>query len=355
MGGVNMLSGSELSKFLVNLISATTLSLFASTASASLVEFQQFNGNVGLSTDGWGALGSASAGAVGVISASAPTGSTVVAAYLYTATQRSTVEPTTVTFDGAAVNYDVSVENTSTPFGLTAHRADVTSLIAPMINGSLSTTFNFSIDEGTDGISDGTDPIDGHALVVVYGNAALPDQTVAILDGFSSVNGDIATISFSAPLDPTDPLFVAEMALGINFSCCDQKSTVEVNGLLMTENAGNFDDGSNLADGSLITVGSFDDPLSPLNPTYANDRERYDLSSFIASGDTSIIIETLNPSNDDNIFLATFLVSGEAVVSTNPIPLPAAFPLFAASLAGACLLGGWRRKRRAATAADAAV
>lgn len=339
----------------MRLVPAIALSLFATTASAALVEFQQFNGNVGLSTDGWGALGSRSAGAVGTISASAPTGSTVVAAYLYTATQRRTAEPTTVTFDGASINYDTSVENTSTIFELTAHRANITSLIAPVINGSASTTFNFTIDEGADGISTGTDPIDGHALVVVYDNAALPDQTVAVLDGFASVTGDTAAINFSGPLDPTAPGFVAEMVLGINFSCCNQRSTVEVNGQVMTNNAGNLDDGATSADGSLITVGSFDDPFSPLNPSYANDTERYNLSPFITAGDTSILIETQNPSVNDNIFLATFLVSGEAEVITdpgpdpNPIPLPVAFPLLASGLAGMGLLG-WRKKRKKAAA-----
>ncbi|TXK98137.1 hypothetical protein BMR07_10045 [Methylococcaceae bacterium CS1] len=112
------------------------------------------------------------------------------------------------------------------------------------------------------------------------------------------------------------------MSLGIGFSCCDQKSTVEVNGALLTKNAGNFDDGNAAANGSLITVGGFDDPFSPLNPSYTDDHERYDLSSFVSFGDTSIVVKTSNASKDDNIFLSTFYVSSLAAVNEDPNPAP---------------------------------
>ncbi len=324
----------------------------ATAADASLSTFKEYVGNVDLSTDGWGALGSSTAGAVGTISAGAPAGSTVVAAYLYTATQRRTAEPTTVVFDGTPIDYTRSVENTSTTFELTSHRADVTSIVAPRINGSAATSFDFTIDEGADGIlSGGKDSIDGHALVVVYDNPALPTQTVALLDGFASVTGDTATVSFGEPIDASDPGLLAEMYLGINFSCCSQKSTVEVNGSLLTENAGNFDDGASADDGSLITVGSFDDPFSPALPGYADDREKYDLAPFLSSGDTGLSIVTSNGTRDDNIFLAGFVFSGEADISTpddpdepGVVPLPASALLLGGGLAAL----GLRRKRRKA-------
>lgn len=311
--------------------------LFGGAANATLVGFQTYNGKVAMSTDGWGG-----SDGLGVISASVPAGSTIIAAYLYTATENSNAVPTTVTLDGMAVTYDASFPNATACCTLSSHRADVTSIVQGVVGGG-GGVFDFDIAEGAN-----NGFIDGSALVVVYSNPALPDATVGILNGFADVTGDTTSINFADPLDPTDPGFFAEMILGINFSCCNQRSTVEVNGGLLTENAGNFDDGENQANGSLITVGSFDDPFSPVNPSYADDTERYDLSSFISNGDTSITVETINASRDDNIFLAGFYVSGFAGINepppTNEIPIPGAIWLFAAGLAG---LGSRLRKKKA--------
>lgn len=315
--------------------------LFGGTAAqASLTSFQSFNGNVALSTDGWGGLDGS-----GVISASAPNGSTVMAAYLYTATQNSSVVPTAVTLNGNSVTYTNTSANATACCDLRSHRVDVTSIVKPVIDGGAGGVYNFNIEEGANNSA-----IDGHALVVVYSNPSLPDASVGILDGFASVTGDTTSINFAQALNPGDPGFFAEMILGINFSCCDQKSTVEVNDQVLTQNAGNNNDGEDLANGSLITVGSFDDAVSALNPSYANDTERYDLSSFITSGDTSIKIDTINASQDDNIFLAGFYVSGEAGFNAPPpstpaIPLPAAGWLMITGLGG---LAALRRRRKSA-------
>lgn len=109
------------------------------------------------------------------------------------------------------------------------------------------------------------------------------------------------------------------MRLGIGFSCCDQQSTVVVNGTTITDTAGNNDDGAQVANGSLITVGGDNDPFSTLLPAYADDHERYNLVPYITLGDTTINVRTNNPSTNDNIFLAVFKVTGEGfVASCNP-------------------------------------
>ncbi|MCU7917921.1 MAG: PEP-CTERM sorting domain-containing protein [Candidatus Thiodiazotropha sp. (ex Epidulcina cf. delphinae)] len=317
-----------------SLLACTALS---GSAWASLDPFQSFTGNVAISTDGFGSLSNA-----GVISASVPLGSTVVAAYLYSSTYFTTGTPT-VTVDGSAVTFGPRVPNATACCSLASFRADVTSIVAPTINGGGGGVYNFNIAETALGNN-----TDGEALVVVYENAALPEATVGILDGFASVVGDTTSINFADPLDPTEAGFFAEMALGIGFSCCNQKSTVEVNGLLMTENAGNKDDGVNGDNnGNLITVGSFDDPLSPVNPTYAQDTERYDLSSFITLGDTSISVDTINASQDDNIFLASFYVSGQAGFNEPPPSVPEPGTLMLTTLGLFGIVAAKRRRRRA--------
>lgn len=331
---------------------ASAVVCISGTANATLMDFQSFNGNVGLSTDGFGSQTN-----VGVISAQAPAGSTVLAAYLYTAQFTDQTEPTSVTLDGVSIDYDNFSLNSTACCNLNSYRADVTSIVAPTIDAGAGGVYDFDVVEGSDG-----NFIDGHALVVVYSEPSLPEASVGILDGFADVTGDTTAINFAEPLDPTATGFAAEMYLGIGFSCCvpsnsRQSSTVLVNGALLTENAGLNDDSTDASagNGNLITVGSFDDPFSPTNPSYGDDREKYDLSSFITAGDTSISIETFNSSQDDNIFLAAFYVTGEAGFNAPPpsdppsgppsavIPLPASVFLLGGAIGG---LGFMRRKRK---------
>lgn len=325
----------------------TATLLCPAAADASLTEFATFVGNYGVSTDGFG-----STGQTGTISAQVPVGATVIAAYLYTATFGSTNPAVGGTLNASAVTYGPSVPNPDVCCSLASNRADVTAIVAPVINGGPGGVYNFTVTE-----ADSSQ--DGEALVVVYSLPSLPVSTVGILDGFSSAGGDNTAINFADPLNPTAAGFFADMRLGIGFSCCsgagisNQRSNVTVNGTLMTAVAGDNDDGLQDGNGSLITVGGFDDIPAPSTTvslaTYAADSERYDLSSFINTGDNSIAIVTDNPSNDDNIFLAVFHVLGEAGINEPPptqeVPEPGTLSLLA--LGGAAAVRKVRGRRKA--------
>jgi hypothetical protein len=320
-----------------SVVIAMFIIFFASSVQAALSPFQSFVGNVGLSTDGFGSTTES-----GVISASVPSGSTVLAAYLYSATNTSSVIPS-VALDGSAVAFGPAVPNATACCNLRSYRSDVTSLVKSTIEAGPGGIYNFSITEG--GLA--TSQIDGEALVIVYENATLPSASVGLLDGFASVTGDSTSINFSSPLAPASASFFAEMSLGISFSCCSQRSTVNVNGQLLTENAGNNDDSIDLSlsNGNLITVGGFDDPVFNNNPSYADDSEYYDLSAFISNGDTSIVVDTVNASQDDNIFFAGFYVSGEAGFNAPPPNSIAVTTPPAAALLGICMCVVFRRGR----------
>lgn len=315
---------------------------FAGPASASLTEFKTFIGNVGYSSDGF-----ASTSQTGTISAQVPVGSTVLAAYLYTGTFSTTATTGDgTTLNGTVVNFGAPSINSDACCANASRRADVTSIIKPLIDGGPGGIYDFTVSE-TSGSQD------GESLVVVYSNASLPESTFAILDGFARTTGDTTSINFADPLDPTAPGFFAEMFLGDEFSfdgtgCTGsgQVSTVKVNGTTITDNAGCNDDSIDAtpANGNLMTTGGFDDPFSPLLPTTAEDHERYNLVPQISMGDTSIVVDTVNASRDDNIFLAGFYVSGIAGINEPPptgVPEPSNLVLF-----GTGVLGLWLLKRR---------
>ena len=295
-------------------VAALALAFLPGRADASLTTFATFTGNVAYSSDGFGSSSNS-----GTISALVPAGSTVLAAYLWTATNNNpTHAGLSATLNGNLVTFGAPVENVPACCGLASARADVTALVQAAVGGGGAVPFDFTIVEAAGATQD------GEALVVVYSNPLLPVATVGILDGFASVTGDSTSINFADPLNPLAPGFFAEMIIGDAFSCgppncSDQRSTIRVNGTLITENAGNFDDGE-LANGALITVGGFDDPLSAALPTYAADREKYNLVPYVMAGDTSINVLTSNASQDDNIFMATFYVSGIAGVNEPPPP-----------------------------------
>jgi PEP-CTERM motif len=318
-------------RFQTKLLAAAALSaaVFAQPASAALSVSDIYTGTYGLSTDGGG-----SNSASYTISAFVPAGATVTAAYLYQSTYSGTTYGG-ITLDGNALTFGAASINSAATY-LASSRADVTSFLAPVINGGVGGTYNFTVDEGAN-----TGAIDGTALVVVYSLPSLATSTVAILDGFSATTGDTTTLSFSSPLNPLAPGFTAEMRLGIGFSCCSQQSTVTVNGTVITNTAGNNDDGvGGTNNGQLITVGGDDDAFSALLPAYGDDHERYDLTPYINVGDTAITVDTINPSNNDNIFLAAFRVSGNAVV--NAVPEPGTWSMM---IAGFGMVGAFMRRR----------
>jgi len=320
-------------------ISAALILLFGlsgSVAEAALNVQVIETGQISVSADGAGAVASTNTIQVDKPNLSA----TVRSAFLACSMTFSDLADGYVSLGGTSVNWDETVANDPV---FDNGWADVTSIVQPIVDAAGVGISDITIVENT--------PIEGCALYVIF-NDPLADSanTVFLFFGGQETAGDDFTVTLAEPLQAGDE---AQLGLAISFgfqgstyapNLCgttSQYSQIDVNGQRMTTCAGNFDDkpaaegGTN---GNLITVGGIGDtPENPANPFQqpGNDLPRviedelYDLSEFLESDDTLVFVETLNPSNDDNIFaghmyLTTAAIIGEGITlaptyAVNPV------------------------------------
>ncbi|WP_218145649.1 VWD domain-containing protein, partial [Roseovarius lutimaris] len=310
----------------------------------ALNSFFTFFGNGNWSLDG--TSGSFTNG--GDIEAVVPEGSEVIAAFLHATTFSSFTDPT-VTFSSGdqaitVVNDNgdgITAQNEFIPLGVTdgftleAHRADVTGFVSDVVGDGDPNPIVFSVENMGSSI-------DGYTLEVVYGNPNEAERTIVLFDGFTNQSGDDFSLSLANPLLVDGNLEVL-MSLGIGFGFqsgggfFDQQSNIDVNGQLLTSSAGGYDDGAG-SNGGLVTIGGVgDDPANPVDPAalpsgdtpediQRSDDELYDLAQdgFLVTGDRLILVETLNPSNDDNIFFAGFNLTTEASIVSEGNDAPVA-------------------------------
>jgi lysophospholipase L1-like esterase len=244
-----------------------------------------------------------------------PAGATVLAAYLAYATTGFTNQQLSspLTLDGQPVPLDRVTAN-----GISGYNyfADVTALVKAKLDAAAAGPVALRVAEPQPELTEGS------ILTIVYDDPAVTvKQTVSILYGALSPTGDSYQVQLSSPIKLSDSNTRLEMSLGISYSYqesgAQQYSTVMVNGRQVTGAAGGSDDGLP-HNGALITVGGEGDVAgNPDNPTAGptgarSDDELYDLRPLVKDGDTSIRVETSNPSLDDNVFFALFAMNPPA-------------------------------------------
>lgn len=238
------------------------------------------------------------------------TGATVRSAYLATADvwglYGGPLANGIVQLNGVPVTWNKQV---TAPYGPHNAWADVTSIIKPIADAAPKGIVNIDYTEKTF--------LDGSTLAVIFDDPAKTvNNSVVLLFGAQNISGDTFNIALADPVNKNDPKLAMDFSLGISFGYqpTNQVSYVTVNGKRLTSSAGGQDDGFS-ENGGLITVGGIGDSnANPLDP-YAGassiryDDELYNLLPFVNDGDTKITVDTINPSNDDNIFFAGLSVS----------------------------------------------
>jgi hypothetical protein len=293
------------------------------TASGLKVFFRKF-GKYELSVDAAG-----SNDAVHSVKVCKPSADAVVVkAYLLAALHASeqsgkTIDNGDVTLNGRPVTWFDSVTNDippSYPNYFHSVVGDVTRIVSRRMDGAPAGCKNFRLAEVND-----NEYIDGEILAVVWQvPSATVDRTIALLFGGQQLAGDRFEVTLTGPIDKGAPGAKAEMGLGISYSLqgggVQQYSILTVNGQPLSKASGGEDDGATF-NGALITAGGYRDsrrnPPDPNAPPTQprSDDERYNLLPFIGKKDTTIRIDTANPSNDDNIFFAWLDLSAKGQVN----------------------------------------
>lgn len=264
-----------------------------------------------------------------------PEGATVRKAYMAAATtgwSSYKLAAGDIKIDGTPVTWDTAdFANSIYSYN---YFTDVTSIVKSKIDSAPAGDVSFTVSEAN------TYNIDGEILTVIFDDPLhqTTDNTVVVLFGAQKTTGDDFNIGLAKPINTADPNLLLDLSLGISYgyqttTTTNQVSKITVNGKQLTSSAGGQDDGvpNSIGNGGLITVGGVgDSDANPADPYAAPttgcryDDELYSLLPFVANGDTSIKVHTVNPSNDDNIFFGElYLKSATAVVGQGVVLSPA--------------------------------
>ena len=227
----------------------------------------------------------------------------------------------TISIAGVPINWNISTPSSISSYN---HWADATAALSGAMNAlppGLNTVNYF----------EGGNPflIDGTILMVVWNDPAqIVDQTLVVMFGAQNIAGDNFYVTLSQPIANVATLRM-DMGLGISYSYepSGQFSRVEVNGTVLSSCAGGQDDGY-ANNGGLITVGGIGDLNNNPPPGCTDaigpraDDELYSLVPFVNNGDTQVHVFSINPSNDDNIYLAYFLMNVAGNVTPTPDGVP---------------------------------
>lgn len=270
-----------------------------------------------------------------------PDGASVLQAWLISGDggNRNTTghPPTDLSLNGHAVTFTHWSKITTNPGNeswnnFNTYWADVTSLVKSTIDGETAGIHTLSFDQG-----DGTDgdSVEGGSLIVIYNDPAAQYSSIYLKVGTSDPAGSNFTFNFPALTgENLSNDFVMSVGISNSYqaSYWEQSSNIQANGQWISSVAGGCDDSTTFATtgcnfGGYNTIGGIGDTTSIPGQVDTEvtaydrnlDKEYYRLNSFMHEGDTSLQIQTVNPSSNDNIYFAGIFLRGVEPAVTVPL------------------------------------
>lgn len=363
-------------KALLAAIAAIALIAGSSPANAYVISETSWN-TVGLKeivreigAYSWSIDGLGTNDGTGNIQVSKPAGATVHKAYFMAAQVQESSKPTlgspsAVLLNSQAVTFDLESLDGGWGSSFNNYFADVTSLVQTTLDAASTGTSDIAVDEG--GLE-----IEGTALAVIWNDPAVDTASIVFEFGNSDPAGDNFSLYFPALTTPQ--LEDLQMSVGVSFSYQmndetyvsgsanpaedTQKSDLTVNGSVLSDVTGGFDDCFvadqdtdptlhwNCEDGGLFSIGGVGD--SSTNPTLPTsgvlgdqpDDELYSVSPFVNVGSTQIEVQTRNATNDDNIFFVAFNLKHVTLTDAPTLPNTGIDAVTSGALAGSAGIAG---------------
>lgn len=262
----------------------------AHAQSAPIARSARFIGNINFVTTG-GSLRNSASNACTVASSSTaalsgiPSGSTILAAYLYWGGSGGTVD-SNVTLNGTATaasrTFTTTFNNAGTNFPYFGGFADVTA----RVTGNGSFTFrNLSVATGSPHC-DSSAVVAGWGLIVIYQNAGENRRAINVFDGLEYFRGSALTLApdgFRVPASPINGKMAIIAWEG------DPANSLPLDGFseALRFNGTTLDDGI-VVPGSDPAQQPFDGTVNTLNvsTSYGVDVDTFNVSSLLAAGQT---------------------------------------------------------------------
>ena len=285
--------------------------LFFFSAEAQMVQLENQFGKYQIRGDACGTNGVSCP-----ITIEKPTNATTVyKAYIYYSSMAgSNMDPgaNAITISGGGLPSQVVpitnlTSSNSGSFWVYTRYEDITALLSPGLNAApAGGTTVYTTAEAA------PNTIDGEGIVVIWDNPTVMNTAIHLSLGSRTTATMITDSINTAPINTLQPGFAATLGLGFAFSTGtgSQISTVQINGGVLDVNAGGWDDGNQIANGTLITLGGYGDSRT------TNDDEYYDFASFITNGATQIRYDILMTTNHTSDWLNAVYFDITGVFST---------------------------------------
>lgn len=305
----------------------TILFLATNYSNAQITQVENLFGKYALSVDGCeNNLGSGEAGSC-IIIINKPAGATLYKAYLVasqTPADSSDFPDSTPVRVNTANTYSGSIgpvlSTMASSVGtltIDMHRTrygNVTTSLEPLLNSLPAGASPLYLMPDSNQVNTSGWGLEGRTLLVIWNDPNGADKVISIsLGSTTSLPPTTVTVN-TPPLNITPVTSTAIAGLGINYSTAIsvQKNNVTVNNTLITTEAGGYDDGTNMMNGELFTIGDDNDALGATT-------EKYNIKPALTDGSTTYTVTFQNVLDHSQDYLSVYYSVASGAFQTGAV------------------------------------